>query len=98
MASGLAVIAYNYAAAKMHISNGYTGLLVPYGDARAFVDTGLQLVRAAQLIPAIRRRAREYVLSIDWAHIVERFELLLTDCSNHAHVSDGLVTARGLAA
>jgi glycosyltransferase involved in cell wall biosynthesis len=48
MASGLAVIAYNYAAAKIHISHGQTGILAPYGDSRAFVDAALHLIRAAQ--------------------------------------------------
>ena len=35
MASGLAVIAYNYAGAKIHIANGETGVLVRFGDAKA---------------------------------------------------------------
>jgi len=98
MASGLAVIAYNYAAAKMHISHGQTGILAPYGDARAFVDAALHLIHAAQSIPVIRRRAREYVMSIDWAHVVERFEAMLTNCGNQPYVPAGPVTGRRLAA
>src|SRR5262249_15493122 len=43
MASGLAVIAYNYAAARMHIADGESGVLVPYGDARAFVNKTVEL-------------------------------------------------------
>ena len=39
MASGLGVIAYNYACAKVHISHGETGVLVPYRDAQAFVES-----------------------------------------------------------
>jgi glycosyltransferase involved in cell wall biosynthesis len=72
MASGLAVIAYNYAGAKMHISHGQTGILAPYGDSRAFIDAALRLINGVQSIPAIRRRAREYVMSIDWSGEVPR--------------------------
>src|SRR5260370_10059714 len=98
MASGLAVIAYNYAAAQMHISHGHTGILAPYRDARAFVDAALHLIHAAQSIPVIRRRAREYVMSIDWAHVVERFDAMLTNCGNQPYVPGGPITGRRLAA
>jgi glycosyltransferase involved in cell wall biosynthesis len=98
MASGLAVIAYDYAAAKMHISHGQTGILAPYGDSHAFVRAAVDLIGAAPSIPAIRRRAREYVISIDWTHVVERFEALLTGCGKQPYMPGDLMTGRGLAA
>jgi glycosyltransferase involved in cell wall biosynthesis len=78
MASGLAVIAYDYAAAKMHIRHGETGVLVPYGDSTAFVDLAARLTRNPSSLGWIRRRAREYITSLDWRSVVERFEMLLT--------------------
>jgi glycosyltransferase involved in cell wall biosynthesis len=77
MASGLVVIAYNYAAARMHIRHNETGLLVPYGDSRAFVESAAGLVRDPSSVGRIRRRAREYVTSVEWQSVVERFEMLL---------------------
>src|SRR5581483_1809294 len=59
MASGLAVIAYNYAAARTHIEQGRTGILVPYGDAENFITSAVRLVREPQLLDNVRRRARE---------------------------------------
>jgi glycosyltransferase involved in cell wall biosynthesis len=50
MASGLGVIAYNYAAAKMHIRHGETGVLVPYGDSKAFVDSAAMLLGEPPLL------------------------------------------------
>ena len=44
MASGLAIVAYNYAAAAEHIEHGASGLLADYDDARHFTDQALQLV------------------------------------------------------
>ena len=47
LASGLVVVAYDYAAARMHITHGQTGTLVPYGDARAFVAGAAGLAAVA---------------------------------------------------
>ncbi len=78
MASGLAVIAYDYAAARVHITHGETGVLVPYGDAKAFVASAATLMREPLLLNRIRRQAREYITSVNWPRVVERFEALLT--------------------
>jgi len=77
MASGLAVIAYDYAAARVHIRHGETGVLVPYGDAKAFVASAVMLLREPLLLNHMRRQAREYITSANWARVVERFEALL---------------------
>jgi glycosyltransferase involved in cell wall biosynthesis len=78
LASGLAVVAFDRAAARMHIAHGETGTLVPCGNARAFVESAAALVRAPARLPGIRRRARESVARLAWDRIVERFESLLT--------------------
>jgi glycosyltransferase involved in cell wall biosynthesis len=77
MASGLAVIAYNYAGAKVHISHRETGVLVRYGDAQAFVESACWLLRDPRLLCQMRRQARSHVTSLAWPRIVERFETLL---------------------
>jgi glycosyltransferase involved in cell wall biosynthesis len=78
MASGLGVVAYDYAAARSHIINGETGVLAPFGDAKAFVAAAIQLVGQASTLQKIRRQAREYSASIGWSQVVERFEALLS--------------------
>ena len=45
MASGLAVVAFDYAAARQHIANGENGFSVPFGEEDAFVAAA---VAAAQ--------------------------------------------------
>ena len=79
MASGLAVIAFNYAAARIHIAHGRTGVLVPYGDARAYVDSAAQLVNHAGGIAPLGRQARDYAASIQWSRVVESFETMLSE-------------------
>lgn len=103
MASGLAVVAYNYACAKRHITHGENGILVRFGDAKAFVDSAYQLIREPQIISQIRQQAREYVTHLSWFRVVERFETLLmsagvksADGQNNA-ASPSPLTRTGLA-
>ncbi|HKF03618.1 MAG TPA: glycosyltransferase, partial [Candidatus Sulfotelmatobacter sp.] len=77
MASGLGVVAYNYAAAGMHILDGCTGMLAPYGNAQAFVNAALKLIRDRQSLARIRRDARAHAESVDWQRVVETFAALL---------------------
>ncbi len=78
MASGLAVVAFDYAAARWHIVGGETGILVPYADSDAFVNAAAGLISDPEQVREIGRRAREYAASIGWERVVERFEMLLT--------------------
>jgi glycosyltransferase involved in cell wall biosynthesis len=77
MASGLAVIAYDYAAAKIHIRHGETGLLVPYADSNGFIETAVSVIGDREALATMRRRARQYATSLDWRHVVETFDSLL---------------------
>lgn len=51
MASGLAVVAFDRAAAQEHVANGISGLVVPTSDARGFITSAYEL----GLDPRIRR-------------------------------------------
>jgi glycosyltransferase involved in cell wall biosynthesis len=100
MASGLAVVAYDYAAARIHVAHGESGVLVPRGDARAFVEGAAALARRPACLPEMRRRARAHAASVDWPSVVAAFEALLT-CpfeeragSALAAGSSGAVTSR----
>jgi glycosyltransferase involved in cell wall biosynthesis len=77
MASGQAVVAFDYAAAAMHLEDGVSGLSVPWGDETAFVEA---VVRAAR-DPDLRRRlgegARRAALGLDWEAVVSAFDAVL---------------------
>jgi glycosyltransferase involved in cell wall biosynthesis len=81
LASGLVVVAYDYAGARLHVAHGQAGLLVPYGDRRAFVESAAALVRAPERLPWMRRQARKAVAHLDWEQVVEQFEALLDDAA-----------------
>ena len=74
MASGLAVVAYDYAAAGAHIADGESGVLAPRGDAAAFVEGAAALACIPERLPPMRRAARERAAAIGWAGVVSAFE------------------------
>jgi glycosyltransferase involved in cell wall biosynthesis len=78
MASGLGVIAYDYAAARVHIESGVSGVAVREGDRRGFIAAAVRLANEPALVGPMRRRARAAMEAVDWEHVVERFERLLT--------------------
>jgi glycosyltransferase involved in cell wall biosynthesis len=77
MASGLAVIAYDYAGARLHIENRENGVLVPYGDARAFIASTCALAGDRSALLRIRQMARDHAAQVAWTRVVEQFESLL---------------------
>ena len=58
MASGLGIVAYDYAAAREVVRHGVNGLLAPFGDAPAFVAHAETLARDLALAPRLGRAAR----------------------------------------
>ena len=56
MASGLAVVAYDDAAARVHVEHGVTGALARPGDGRRFIEAAVALARTPESLPAMRRR------------------------------------------
>ena len=98
MASGLVVVAYDYAAARAHMAHGETGVLVPYGASQAFVDAAAKLAQASQSMQRMRQQARLHACSIAWPHVVEKFETLLTGALMRRHPApSALAIHRGVA-
>ena len=58
IASGLAVVAYEYAAARQCLVNEESGLLAPFGDSRTFVGMAAGLMEDSARIARLRLYAR----------------------------------------
>jgi len=78
MASGLPVLAFDYAAAGLLIDSGRSGVLVPFGDADAFVAAATALAADRDHRRALGRQARERACAQDWEGVITRFETVLT--------------------
>jgi glycosyltransferase involved in cell wall biosynthesis len=77
MASGLPVVAFDYAAAAQVIADGEQGVRVPFADPAAFVDAAVALAFDPARRERLGRAARERALQLDWEAIVQRFEGVL---------------------
>ncbi len=79
MASGLATVAYDYAAARQHIQHETNGLLVPFADTDAFVKMSTALISDMDRVQRLRLAARQTVESLTWEHIMSEMEAVLLD-------------------
>jgi len=74
MASGLAVVAYDEAAAAQHIRHGHSGALAMPGDPCAFIDAACWLLEENETLRRVRLNARQHASRQGWPAIVEQFE------------------------
>ena len=74
LASGLAVLAFDYAAAAQLLATGAGGLTVPYGDNAAFVAAAAALAGDPARVAALRAKARATALVLDWGRIAREVE------------------------
>ena len=74
LASGLAVVAYDEAAAAQHIRHGHSGALAMPGDQAAFIDAACWLLEESETLRRVRLNARQHASRQGWPAIVEQFE------------------------
>ncbi|MDH2420445.1 glycosyltransferase family 4 protein [Cobetia amphilecti] len=80
MASGLAVIAFDYAAAAEVIRDDHQGLLAPCSQPERFIEQAVEACQRPARIARLGRAARVRVEPLGWSRIAEGF---LT-CLRHA--------------
>jgi len=66
LASGLAVVAFDYAAAREHIVHGHNGLVAHCDNEIAFRKYTLRLASSPHVVQKLRQRARETAEGLDW--------------------------------
>ena len=74
IASGLAVLSYDKAAAKELITNGENGMVVSPGDELAFVNAGISLALDKLRMKRIRQAAAPSISHLSWEAIYNSFE------------------------
>jgi glycosyltransferase involved in cell wall biosynthesis len=74
MASGLAVVAFDYAAAQRLIRDGENGALAPFDDNAAFVATAARTAASLANCRVLGARARQSVMALDWDTIAAQVE------------------------
>lgn len=89
MASGLAVLAFDYAAAAQLIRKGENGLLVPIDDAAGFVQAAVAAAADLAVCRALGVQAFETARALDWSSIIARFEGVLEAVMQRAALPQG---------
>lgn len=79
MASGLPVVAYDYAAASEAIVDGHSGVTVSPGDAESFVTAAVHLASRSDLRARLGCAARERAETFDWETVNDSFERRLVE-------------------
>jgi glycosyltransferase involved in cell wall biosynthesis len=74
MASGLPVLAYNYAAAGTLIRSGDNGVLARFDDAPEMLERAAELARDPARLREMGQRARATACEMGWDRIIEQLE------------------------
>ena len=85
MASGLAVVAFDYAAAREHLVDGRNGRTAGCTDDSGFVEAVAELANDRVQTTRLAAAARESALEIDWSRIFDRYESFLEQCLETEH-------------
>jgi glycosyltransferase involved in cell wall biosynthesis len=88
MAAGLAVVAYDLAAAHELIRDGYNGLLAAPGAPTAFIGQARRAAADDALRRTLKVHARDTALQQDWPKLMDRLEQILLTARDEA-LGDG---------
>lgn len=77
MASGLATVSFNYAAANQHIQHDVNGLLAPFADNDAFIKQSVNLISNMEQVQRIRLAAQETTDGLSWDKVINVMESVL---------------------
>ena len=77
LASGLAVVAYDYAAAAAHIRHGHNGLLAGFASAPDFIALAASAAADLPFARSLGGQARGHALAHDWERVVQQLEAVL---------------------
>lgn len=96
MASGLAVLAYDYAAARQFIQHGVNGFLANPNDANSFITESVLFIKDDVDLEKLRAQARQTTLEISWDKVTEKLEENYRDLLMNAYSKDKLSSSIAL--
>lgn len=74
LASGLAVVAFDYAAAREHLENDHNGYSVTFADHNAFVEQAEVAAGQTVQLKQLGRAARATAEGLSWQHVICELE------------------------
>ena len=83
MASGLSVVAFDYAAAHENIDTGQNGVLVPVADRAAFIDATVAATSDCDRLRRMGAQARQTAETLNWDRVIGGVEQRLREVIRH---------------
>lgn len=96
LASGLAVVAFDQAAAREHIRHRVNGMKVAPGDREGFTTAALELADRRGFRRQIGDSARAHAETLDWSVLAERFEQVLLGPTEEAARHESATPVAGI--
>ena len=90
MASGLPVVAFDYAAPARFIRHLENGMVVPFGDRAAWLNAAETLVAAPSLRHRFSETARRTAEGISWTRVIDGFERDLHEVAGLTEPASGI--------
>jgi glycosyltransferase involved in cell wall biosynthesis len=90
MASGLPVLAYDYAAAHQLVRHQHNGLLAPFGNAPEFVRLAGEAARDRDTLQAMGAQGRETAMGLGWDRIIGVIEVIYQTVTAGRPLPEGL--------
>jgi len=81
MASGLAIAAFDYAAARAHVAPDRSGRLAPFGDGGAFIAAATALASDSNALRRMGQAAYQTALGLDSERVYDRLETLFLNAA-----------------
>lgn len=94
MASGLAIGAFNYAAASRFLRDGENGLLASFGQEADFLALSKRLAGEPRLCRALGLIARATAENIPWSRVIDGFARDLTEVAGNSSGTPSPASAR----
>jgi glycosyltransferase involved in cell wall biosynthesis len=79
LASGLAVVAFDYAAARQYIRHGESGLLAPFGDTPRFIELAQDVAADTALRTKLKAGALDAARALSWDAVTDELEAILME-------------------
>ncbi|MBN2467811.1 MAG: glycosyltransferase family 1 protein [Deltaproteobacteria bacterium] len=74
MASGLAIVSFNYAAALEYLVDFESGLLAPYNNRKEFIERAVFLAGSKEMVEKLKRRSQSIAKLCTWESVLSRLE------------------------
>jgi glycosyltransferase involved in cell wall biosynthesis len=82
LASGLCVVAYDYAAAGDIIKHGNNGLLAPFNQHQDLIQTAFDAAQNSTLLNRCKKNAAASIVNFRWDSVIEELERLIYATAN----------------